>query len=105
MSRNATNITYRISDFQTSVPLISNTTTLHRTFMDTLGRTSLNLVAINVVDELRDRDLIVTYEYPASAMYRKPFALASGLLVLFVISWVIGNLDVSIGKKQKQKTT
>jgi oligosaccharyltransferase complex subunit alpha (ribophorin I) len=72
--------------------------------MDTVGRTTLNLVAINVVDELRERDLIVTYEYPSSAKYRKPFALAGGLFVLFVLCWIVGNLDVSIGKKQKQKT-
>jgi hypothetical protein len=25
-------------------------------------------------------------------------------LVVFALSWVVGNLDVSIGKKQKQKT-
>lgn len=94
-----------ITNFETSVPLISNTSTLHRTFMDTVGRTTLNLVAINVVDELRDRDLVVTYEYPSSAKFRKPLVFAGGLMVVFALSWVIGNLDVSIGKKQKQKTT
>lgn len=73
--------------------------------MDTVGRTTLNLVAINVVDELRERDLIVTYEYPSSAKYRKPLTFAGGLMVVFAISWVIANLDVSIGKKQKQKST
>ena len=72
--------------------------------MDTVGRTTLNLVAINVVDELRERDLFVTYEYPSSAKFRKPLTLAGGLLVVFALSWVVGNLDVSIGKKQKQKT-
>ena len=87
------------------MPLISNTTTLHRTFMDTVGRTTLNLIAINVVDELRERDLIVHYEYPSSAKFRKPLTFAGGLMVVFVISWVIANVDVSIGKKQKQKST
>ena len=93
-----------ITNFETSVPLISNNTTLHRTFMDTVGRTTLNLVAINVVDELRERDLIVTYEYPSSAKFRKPLTFAGGLMVVFAISWVIANVDVSIGKKQKQKS-
>lgn len=73
--------------------------------MDTVGRTTLNLIALNEVDEQRDRDLIVTYTYPSSAKYRKPLALAGGLLVVFLFSWVVGNLDVSIGRKQKQKTT
>jgi hypothetical protein len=30
--------------------------------MDTTGRTALTLKAINIVDEFRDRELIVTYE-------------------------------------------
>ena len=72
--------------------------------MDTVGRTTLNLVAINVVDELRDRDLVVVYKYPSSAKFSKPLTLAGGLLVVFALSWAVGNLDVSIGKKQKQKT-
>merc|ERR1711988_1266383 len=58
--------------FQTSVPLVSNTTSLHRTFMDTLGRTTLTLTALNVVDEFRDRDLLVTYDLPFSARFTKP---------------------------------
>lgn len=83
------------------MPLISNTTSLHRTFMDTLGRTSLELTAINVVDELRDRELVVIYDYPFMARFRKPLTFFAGLLLVFGVSWVLGNLDVSIGKKPK----
>lgn len=87
--------------FQTSIPLTSNTTSLHRTFMDTTGRTALTLTALNVVDELRDRELIVSYDYPAGAAYRKPITITVGFVVLFVVSWVVGSLDVRIGKKEK----
>lgn len=45
--------------FETSVPLIANETALHRTFMDTVGRTTLKLTAVNLNDEWRGRDLIV----------------------------------------------
>lgn len=69
--------------------------------MDTVGRTTLELTAINIVDELRDRDVVVTYDYPFSARFRKPLTIIGGLLLVFAVSWVIGNLDVSIGKKQK----
>ena len=34
--------------------------TIHRTFMDTTGRTVLQLTAVNLVDELRDRELLVS---------------------------------------------
>ena len=87
--------------FETSVPLLSNETGLHRTFMDTVGRTTLTLTSLNVVDEFRDRDLVVTYDYPFAARFRKPLTIFAGLLVVFGVSWVVGNLDVSIGRKQK----
>ena len=72
--------------------------------MDTLGRTALTLTAINVVDEQRERsDVVVTYDLPASAAYRKPLTIFGGFAVVFLLSWVVGNLDVSIGgRKQKQ---
>lgn len=92
--------------------------TLHRTFMDTLGRTELKLVALNVVDEARDGQLIVsprgtrspahalltkpfqvTYDYPFVASLRKPFTIFAGVLSIFVAAWAIGRLDTSIGKR------
>ena len=87
--------------FETSIPLVSHTLGFHRTFLDTIGRTTLTLTAINVVDELRERDVIVTYDYPFSARLRKPLTIFAGVLVIFGVSWVVGNLDVTIGKKQK----
>ena len=88
-------------EFSTRMPLISNTTALHRTFLDTLGRTALTLTALNVVDEARDRELVVTYDYPSSAIYRKPLTIVAGMLAVFCVSCVVGNLDVSIGRKRK----
>jgi oligosaccharyltransferase complex subunit alpha (ribophorin I) len=68
--------------------------------MDTVGRTALTLNAINIVDDLRDRELIVTYDYPFLAAFRKPLVIFGGFLSAFIAAWAIGNLDVSItGKK------
>jgi len=86
--------------FATTVPIVSNDTTLHKTFMDTLGRTTLSLTAINLVDEFRDRDLIVTYDYPWMAGYRKPVVITLGMFALFAVTWVLGSIDTSIGKKK-----
>lgn len=90
----ATNIRY-----ETSVPLVASSTAIHRTFMDTIGRTTLKLTAINLVDEWRDRDIVVTYDYPWTAGFRKPVVIFATLLSVFSAAWVIGRLDVSIGKK------
>ena len=66
--------------------------------MDTLGRTTLKLTAMNAVDEARDKDIIVTYEYPFAAAYRKPITIFAGILAVFVTTWGISRLDVSIAK-------
>ena len=59
------------------------------------------MTAMNVVDEFRDRELIVSYDYPFSARFRKPLTIFGGVLVIFAVGWVVGNLDIGIGKKQK----
>lgn len=70
--------------------------------MDTLGRSTLTLTALNVVDEQRERgDVVVTYDLPAGAAYRKPLTVFAGFAVVFALSWVVGNLDVSIGGSKK----
>jgi oligosaccharyltransferase complex subunit alpha (ribophorin I) len=86
--------------FSTTVPIVDNSTSLHKTFMDTLGRTTLSLTAINLVDEFRDRDLVVTYEYPWTAGYRKPVVITLGMFALFAAVWVVGSIDTSIGNKK-----
>jgi len=68
--------------------------------MDTTGRTALTLTAINVVDDLRDRELIVTYDYPLLAGLRKPLVIFTGVMSLFFAAWAIGSVDTSIkGRK------
>lgn len=91
----ATNVKY-----STTVPLVDSHTGIHKTFMDTVGRTTLELHAINLVDEYRERDLIVTYDYPWTAGYRKPIVITVGMFAVFVVAWVLGSIDTSIGKKK-----
>lgn len=67
--------------------------------MDTTGRTMLTLNSINIVDDLRDREIIVTYDYPFVAGLRKPFVIFTGAMSLFVAAWAIGSLDVAIKAK------
>lgn len=83
------------------MPLIQTEESLHRTFMDTVGRTTLKLTALNVVDEMRDRDVVVTYDYPFLAGFRKPLAIFFSTIAIFSIGWVFSRMDVSIGRSQK----
>lgn len=67
--------------------------------MDTTGRTALTLTAYNVVDDVRDRELLVTYDYPLSAAFKKPTVIFSAVLSLFVAVWAIGKVDTGIKAK------
>ncbi len=91
-------MTARNVQFESPVQLVANETSLHRTFMDTVGRTTLKLTAMNVVDEVREQDMIVTYDYPFAAAFTKPITIFAGVFAVFVAAWGIGQLDVSIGK-------
>ncbi|EME42247.1 hypothetical protein DOTSEDRAFT_73166 [Dothistroma septosporum NZE10] len=88
-------------NFETAVPIVSSRIGTYRTFMDTVGRTTVELTAINVVDEFRDRDLIITYQYPFAARFTKPITITIGFFAVFVVAYIVGNLDVSIGKKKQ----
>ena len=69
--------------------------------MDTLGRTVLSFTALNVVDEARDALVVVTYEYGVLDALRKPVSVVLGVMALFGLAWLVGTLDVRIGKKGK----
>ncbi|CAI7586595.1 unnamed protein product [Penicillium pancosmium] len=70
-----------------------------KTFMDTLGRTTLTLEVDGLTDEARDAELIVTYDYTLMDALRKPLTLFGGLLSVFIALWAISNIDVSIKKR------
>jgi len=67
--------------------------------MDTIGRSTLKLTALNVVDDFRGKDLVVTYDYPFLAGFRKPIVIFSSLMGTFGVAYLISRLDVSIGRK------
>ena len=84
----------------TGVPQFDVEESLHKTFMDTLGRSELKLVARNVVDELRDAELLVTYQYTLASALRKPVSIVLGLLTVFGVAFAAGSIDTSIGKSR-----
>ncbi|RWA14631.1 hypothetical protein EKO27_g445 [Xylaria grammica] len=88
--------------FYTSAPgtsITGHSVDLVRTYLDTIGRTVLTIKARNLVDELRDRELIVSYEYSTAAALRKPFVIFSSTMAVFVGIWLLSKLDVSFSTK------
>ncbi|KAJ6141649.1 hypothetical protein N7470_010039 [Penicillium chermesinum] len=70
-----------------------------KTYMDTLGRTTLTLEVDSLTDEARDAQLVVTYEHSLTDALRKPLTIIAGVITLFVATWAIGNIDTSIKKR------
>jgi oligosaccharyltransferase complex subunit alpha (ribophorin I) len=68
--------------------------------MDTIGRTALVLEARNLVDDVRDREIIVTYDYPLLAGLRKPLVISGSIASLFVAVWLVGSLNTGISAKR-----
>ena len=77
---------------------VSETRFLHQTYMDTKGRAAFTLSASNLVDDLRGKEIIVTYTYPALAGLRKPLTVTAGVLSIFILSWLLSKVDVRIGQ-------
>lgn len=85
-----------------ALPHFAVETGVTKTFLDTtLGRSRLSLTANNVVDEIRDAELLVTYEYTLFNALRKPVSVFVGLVGVFVVVWLVGMVDTSIGRKGK----
>ncbi|KAI1383511.1 Ribophorin I [Hypoxylon trugodes] len=88
--------------FFTTLPessITEHTVDLQKTYLDTIGRTVLTIKARNLVDDFRDRDLIVSYDYSLAASLRKPLIVFSSTVALFVGMWAISKVDVKFSTK------
>lgn len=85
--------------FNSPIPLVSTEQYLHKTFMDTIGRTAIRLTAKNVVDEQHRKELIVSYHLNRMEALRKPLVMFAALSALFAFSWGVGKIDLGIGRK------
>ncbi|KAI2787375.1 hypothetical protein POX_f07739 [Penicillium oxalicum] len=100
----AHNVRYEIVEGSASNGLpgrnqINATLSSLKTYMDTLGRTTLTLEVNSLTDEARDSQLLVVYDHTITDALRKPLTIFAGLLTVFVGIWAVGKLDVSIKKR------
>lgn len=74
------------------VAIVSEQHGLHKTFMDTIGRSVVQLEARNLVDEKARQELFVEYDYEGMVAYRKPLVVVAGLALLFATSAVFSKV-------------
>ncbi|KPM34410.1 hypothetical protein AK830_g12161 [Neonectria ditissima] len=83
--------------FYTNIPgsaITSTSVGIVKTYLDTVGRTSVTIEARNLVDEFRDRELIISYDAPLSSALRKPLVIFASMMAFFFTTWAIGTVQV-----------
>ena len=91
------NVKYHADIPQSSI--VESSVGTKKTYLDTVGRTSVTIKARNFVDEFRDREVIVTYDYPLSAALRKPLVVFLSMVGVFVAGWVIGGIEIGFSRR------
>lgn len=79
--------------------IVDYTIDRQKTYLDTIGRTVLTIKTKNLVDDFKERELIVSYDYSFIASLRKPLVVFSSMLTLFVGIWVLSKVEVKISTK------
>lgn len=88
--------------YYTTIPPSSITgvdVNIHKTYLDTIGRTALVIKARNLVDDFRDRELIVSYDVPFLVSLRKPLIVFGSMAATFVAAYVIGGVELKFASK------
>ena len=88
---------HRNVKYYTTVPhssINSADVEIHKTFLDTIGRTALVIKARNLVDDFRGRELIVSYDVPFLLSIRKPLVVFGSMLATFVAAYIIGGVEL-----------
>jgi len=82
-----------------SASITSTVVDVQKTYLDTVGRTVLTIKARNLVDDLRGRELVISYDYSFIASLRKPLVIFASTLSVFVGVWAISQVDVKFATK------
>ncbi|KAH7034824.1 Ribophorin I [Microdochium trichocladiopsis] len=72
---------------------------VQKTYLDTVGRTVVTIKSRNLVDDMRGRDLVISYDYSFLASLRKPLVIFASTLSVFVGVWAISQVDVKFSTK------
>ncbi|KAK7470656.1 dolichyl-diphosphooligosaccharide--protein glycosyltransferase subunit 1 [Stygiomarasmius scandens] len=79
-------------------PAISTEESTHVTYLDTLGRPAITFKYKNLTTK-HAKSIYVSYKVPFSVHFRKPIAVATALLSLFVFGMVARRVDLTLQKK------
>ena len=52
------------------------------------------------MDDFRDRELVVTYDYPLMASLRKPLVVFGSAMAVFLGAWVVGRVELKFATRK-----
>ncbi|KAH6610485.1 oligosaccharyltransferase alpha subunit [Trichoderma cornu-damae] len=88
--------------FYTDIPdssIVETSIGVHKTYLDTTGRTAVVIKAKNLVDDFRFRDLIISYDAPLSGTLRKPLVVFASMLAVYAAAWAVGKVQVGFSSR------
>jgi oligosaccharyltransferase complex subunit alpha (ribophorin I) len=75
--------------------------TVHKTYLDTIGRYLIVLDKFNVLND-HSKNIQISYTYSSIELLRKPLVVSSCLLGAFLLSMVYSRMEFGIGKSEKK---
>lgn len=87
--------------YYTTIPesaIVSAEVEIHKTFLDSVGRTALIIKARNLVDDFRDRELIVSYDVPFLSSISKPLVIFGSMAATFIVAYIVGGIELKFGR-------
>ncbi|KAJ7179143.1 Ribophorin I [Mycena filopes] len=85
-------------EFATPFPPVSSFMSTHTTYLDTVGRPTINLVFKDLT-ERHAQPILVSYSVPLSAHLKKPIAVAVAFFSVFAFTLIARRIDLRIHKK------
>ncbi|KAI0774154.1 oligosaccharyl transferase alpha subunit [Fomes fomentarius] len=85
-------------DFYAPYPALKESISKHITYLDTIGRPKITLKYAQLTDK-HGGNIYVTYSVPFSAYLRKPLAVATALIGVFVVALAWKRVDLRIRRK------
>lgn len=88
--------------FYTDLPdssIVETSIGVHKTYLDTTGRTAVVIKAKNLVDDFRFRDLIISYDTPLASTLQKPLVVFGSMLAVYAAAWAVGKVEVGFSPK------
>lgn len=91
----------KLVDFKSPIPYEDYKVVTEKSYFDFKGRSKLEVYYKNLVDEFKQSDVVVKYEYSAKDFWMKPVIVGGFLFVALMSYLLLTKVDVQIDKREQ----